>query len=36
MLAHFGAGSEWKPCFTVAVCHGGDKDEVMAGGLLRD
>lgn len=32
MLARFRAGSEWKPCFTVAVCHRGDKDEVMEGG----
>ena len=31
-LAHFRAGSEWKACCTVAVCHGGDKDEVMEDG----
>lgn len=31
MLVHFTDGSEWKPCFTVAVCHIDDKDEVMEG-----
>lgn len=27
----FAAGSQWTPCFKVAVCHGDDKDEMMEG-----
>lgn len=32
MLVRFTEGNEGDPCFTVAVCHRGDKDEVMEGG----